>query len=155
MSEEKKSSFCFVVSCEHGGRMVTYILLWSEKQLGPVLCKRISECSLNSLDACPRNDVTNSCLIEAPLTLFFCRLLVCLLISCCNGALLTAGPKDPSRLQFSNSFCPQKFSHCSSPCSSLGTWPTLYKALKKLSPGSSKQSASELAELFLGVPGTH
>lgn len=76
--------------------MVTYILLWSEKQLGPVLCKRISECSLNRLDTCQPNDMTNSCLIETSLTLFFCRLVVCLLISCCKGAVLTAGPEDPS-----------------------------------------------------------
>lgn len=90
---------------------MTCILLWLEKQLGPVLCKRISECSLNSLDTCQPNDITNSCLIETPLTLFFCRLVVCLLISCCSGALLTAGPKDPSRLWFSNCFCLWKFSH--------------------------------------------
>lgn len=91
--------------------MVTYISLWSEKQLGPVLRKKISECSLNSLDTCQPNDMTNSCLIETLLTLFFFRLVVCLLISCCRGAVLTAGPKDPSRLWFSNSSGLSKLSH--------------------------------------------
>lgn len=50
-------------------RVQSYIL-WLEKQLGPVLCKRISECSLNSLDTCQPNYMTNHCLIEAPLTFF-------------------------------------------------------------------------------------
>lgn len=81
-----------------------YILLWSEKQIGPVLCKSISECSLNSLDARQPNDKTNISLIENPSTFSFCRLVVCIPISCCIGALLTAGTEDLSRLWFSNFF---------------------------------------------------
>lgn len=51
---------------------MTHILLWSEKQLGPVLClcKRISARSPNSPDAHQPDDKTNSCLIENTLTFF-------------------------------------------------------------------------------------
>lgn len=45
-------------------------VLWLEKQLRHVPRKRISECSLNSLDTCQPNYMTNHCLIETPLTFF-------------------------------------------------------------------------------------
>lgn len=57
---------------------MVHILLWSEEQIGPVQCKRISECSLNSLGARQPDDKTNISLIENPSTFSFCRLVVCL-----------------------------------------------------------------------------
>lgn len=85
---------------------------------------------------------------------FSCRLVVWLLISHCSGTLLTAGPKDPSRLWFSNfvflklrqadqflSYMPGNLAHF-----------VQSSDRSQLFLSSSKQSTSELARFFLGVP---